>query len=175
MKLVSIEPKSEESASRSLPVRETRPFSSDALPEVESPDATGSNRKVLIVDDNAIVVKAIELKLKGCGYSVITATGPCEGLSAARNELPDAIVLDLNFTLDDTFSSFNWNGLNVLKWFKHIKEVAGIPVIVLTADEPGKSKQLALADGAAAFFQKPVDVNAFLAELRKLTANKSRN
>jgi len=146
-------------------------LSSDAPPDPAQASA-GANRKILIVDDNAIVVKAFEFKLKGCGFNVITATDATEGLSAARREKPEAIVLDLNFPINENFSSLNWNGLHILQWLKRYKDVADIPIIILTADEPGKSKDLVLAAGAAAFFQKPVDLKAFLAELLKLISHK---
>ena len=133
----------------------------------------GANRKLVIVDDNAVVLKAFQFKLKGCGFEVATATNAAEGLAAVRKEKPAAIVLDLNFAPGENFSSLNWNGLHILQWLKRYKDVADIPIIILTADEPGKSKDLVLAAGAAAYFQKPVVLKTFVTELVKLIGNKS--
>lgn len=145
-------------------------LSSDAAPDAAQASA-GADRKILIVDDNAIVVKAFQFKLKGYGFNVITATDAADGLSAARREKPAAIVLDLNFPPGETFSSLNWDGLHILQWLKRFKDVSDIPILILTADEAGKSKDLVLAAGAAAFFQKPVDLKVFIAELLKLLGN----
>lgn len=149
-------------------LREKQVFTSADGPPDAAQVSLGANRKILIVDDNAIVLKAFEFKLKGCGFQVIAAANATEGISAARREKPSAIVLDMNFAPGENFSSLNWSGLHILQWLKRYKDVADIPIIILTADDPGKSKDLVLASGAAAFFQKPVDLKAFLAELVKL-------
>jgi len=134
--------------------------------------SVGANRKIVIVDDNAIVLKAFQLKLKSCGFEVITTTNAAEGLAAARKDKPAAIVLDLNFAPGENFSSLNWNGLHILQWLKRYKDVADIPILILTADEPGKSKDLVIAAGAAAYFQKPVNLKTFVTELVKLIGDK---
>ena len=152
--------------------RERQAFTSSDGPVEASLSSVGANRKILIVDDNAFVLKAFEFKLKGCGFNVITAMDSTAGIGAARREKPDAIVLDLNFPPGQNFSSLNWSGLHILQWLKRYKDVADIPIIILTADEPGKSKDLVLAAGAAAFFQKPVDLKAFVAELARLIGDK---
>ena len=152
--------------------REKQAFSSGDAPVDASLASAGANRKILIVDDNAFVLKAFQFKLKGCGFNVITAVDATEGITAARREKPDAIVLDMNFPPGQNFSSLNWSGLHILQWLKRYKDVADIPIIILTGDEPGKSKDLVLAAGAAAFFQKPVDLKAFVAELVRLINGK---
>lgn len=152
--------------------REKQAFTSGDAPADASLAAAGANRKILIVDDNAFVLKAFQFKLKGCGFNVITAADATEGITAARKEKPDAIVLDMNFPPGQNFSSLNWSGLHILQWLKRYKDVADIPILILTADEPGKSKDLVLAAGAAAFFQKPVDLKAFVAELLRLLGGK---
>jgi len=142
----------------------------------EAAQATiGQDRKILIVDDNAVAAKAFELKLKACGFTVVTVTEPSVGISAARRERPDALILDLNFDSDGSFTSLNWNGKLLLEWLKHFKDLADIPIIILTVDEPNRSKDAVIAAGASAFFQKPVDMKVFMAELTRLVGNKPRN
>jgi two-component system KDP operon response regulator KdpE len=152
---------------------EQHPFNSDTPLEASHATA-GANRKILIVDDNPLVLKAFQLKLKSCGFNVIAVADPSEGIKAARHEMPVAVILDLHFRpgRNVAFSSMNWSGLHILQWLKHYKEVADIPIIVLTVDDPGESKEHALAAGAAAFFQKPVELKTFLAELLKLIGDK---
>jgi hypothetical protein len=57
----------------------------------------GKNRKVLVVDDNPVVLKSFELKLKASGFDVLTATEGAAAVSLARQTKPDLIVLDINF------------------------------------------------------------------------------
>ena len=46
-------------------------------------------KKILVVDDNEIVVRTLSLKLQGAGYQVITALDGAEAVAAARKETPD--------------------------------------------------------------------------------------
>lgn len=159
-------------------LREKQPFAAEGerageLP-VESPVVGGSGRKVLVVDDNEIVLKACELKLKANGFTVVTARDPSACLSAAREEAPDAVVLDYHFPPGEVFSSCNWDGVQILRWLKQSKEAVGVPVIILTGDESEKNKRLALAEGAAAYFQKPVDWKVFATTLSDLIDKRPR-
>jgi DNA-binding response OmpR family regulator len=156
------------------PLREKQPFIADGDRAGESPAVGGAGRKVLVVDDNAIVLKACELRLKANGFDVVTAPDASACLGAVREETPDAIVLDLNFPAGEVFCSLNWDGVHILRWLKHCKEAAGVPVIILTGDESEKNKQLALAEGAAAHFQKPVDWKVFAGTLASLIGQKPR-
>jgi len=57
----------------------------------------GQPKKILVVDDNEIVIKTISLKLQGAGYQVLTAMDGSTAVSTARKEAPDLILLDLSF------------------------------------------------------------------------------
>ncbi len=160
----------------SAPAREKQPF----LPE-EVTDSSGSNscspvgggRRILVVDDNPVVVRALELKLKASGFNVITAADGAEGIRIARKEKPELIVLDINFRPTENFSSLNWDGINIMQWLRKLQDVSSIPVVILTMEDPSRYKEATVAVGAAAFFQKPVDYKAFLAALLQLLGNAS--
>jgi CheY-like chemotaxis protein len=156
-------------------LREKQPFTSVDTPVDANQALPGVNRKILIVDDDAIVLKTFQLKLKGCGFNVISAAEAAEGIGAVRRERPEAVILDLNFPPGENFSSLNWNGMHILQWLKRYKDVADIPIIILTGDDPGKSKDTVLAAGASVFFQKPVDLKVFLSELLRLIGDKPRS
>src|ERR1700692_1662379 len=117
----------------------------------------GHNRKILVVDDNAVVLKAFELKLATLGFKVITATDGPMAVSCARKEKPDLIVLDVNFPPDVGSSGLQWDGFNIMQWLGRFKEVADIPVIIITSGDPAKLRPKALAAGAVGFFQKPLN------------------
>ena len=80
---------------------EQTPFVADNSSKVRLESAKGAafgqNRKILVVDDNGVVLKAFELKLKALGFKVLTATDGSGAVSLARQERPDLIVLDINF------------------------------------------------------------------------------
>ncbi len=162
----------EQTSSREARRPEKQPFAAEGDGADESAVIGGSGLKVLVVDDNAIVLKACELKLKANGFKVVTAPDASTCLCAAREEVPDAIVLDLNFPTSEVFSALNWDGLRILRWLRQCAEAPRVPVIILTGDESEKNRQLALAEGAAAHFQKPVDWKVFISTLANLIGSK---
>ena len=70
-------------------------------------------RKILVVDDNEIIIKTISLKLPGAGYQVITAMDGAQTMAAARKENPDLILLDIGFPPDVT--SVQWDGYRIME------------------------------------------------------------
>ncbi len=130
--------------------------------------AVGKNRKILVVDDNPIVLKAFDLKLKTFGFNVLTAIDGSQAVSLARQEKPDLIVLDINFPPDVGSSGLQWDGFNIMEWMGRFKEVSHIPVIIITSAEPAKVRDKALGAGAVAFFQKPINNEEFLQTIQKI-------
>jgi CheY-like chemotaxis protein len=158
----------------STPVREKQPFLPDegtGLGGNDSGPSVGGGRKILVVDDNPVVVRALELKLKASGFSVITAADGAEGIRIARKEKPELIVLDINFRPTENFSSLNWDGITIMQWLRKVQDVSSIPVVILTMEDPSRYKEATVAGGAAAFFQKPVDYKAFLGAILQLLGN----
>lgn len=138
-----------------------------ALPGEAQP-SVGANRKILVVDDNAVVLKAMAGKLSASGFNVVTVAESAAGVGAARKECPDLVILDINFPPDNGFSSLQWDGLNILQWFQRFEELKHIPVIIITADDPVKHKEKTLAAGATAFFKKPVDHEQLVAAIMQI-------
>src|SRR5579871_1175002 len=134
--------------------------------DVGSVASLGQNRKILVVDDNQVVLKAFDLKLKAVGFQVLTAQDGATAVSLARAERPDVIVLDISFPPEVGSSGLQWDGFNIMQWMQRFQEVAGTPVIIITGGDPDKFKAKALAAGAAAFFQKPINHEQFLIAVR---------
>ncbi len=128
--------------------------------------------KVLVVDDNLVVLKTFEAKLKAGGFNVITAREAAEAVGIARKEKPDLIVLDINFPPPESFTSLQWDGLNTLQWFKRYEDVAAIPIVVITSATSEEYKKQALGAGAAAFYIKPVNFDELLAAIPGIAAPK---
>ena len=121
-------------------------------------------RKILVVDDNEIVIKTISLKLQGAGYQVITAMDGAEAVAAARKENPDLILLDIDFPPDVT--SVQWDGFRIMEWFHRLDATKRIPVIIITGSEDLKLKERANSSGAVAYFQKPLEHDQLLKVVR---------
>lgn len=134
----------------------------DAAEPVSPENSFGQNRKILIVDDNPVVLKAFELKLKASGFQVLTAGDGSAAVSVARHERPDLIVLDMNFPPDVGSSGLQWNGFNIMQWMHRFTEAADIPVIIISSEDVTKFKDKAAAAGAVACFQKPINHEEFL-------------
>jgi CheY-like chemotaxis protein len=121
-------------------------------------------KKILVVDDNEIVIKSITLKLQGAGYQVITAMDGSEAVAMARKENPDLILLDISFPAD--VGGVAWDGFRIMEWFHRLDTAKRIPVIVITGSEEPKTKERATAAGAVAFFQKPLEHDYLLKVIR---------
>lgn len=126
--------------------------------------AKQADKKILVVDDNEVILKTISLKLRGAGYQVVTALEGSEAMSAARKEIPDLILLDISFPLSG--SGMEWDGFRMMEWFNRLEAVKKIPIIVISGSEELRDKERALAAGAVAFFQKPIDHDDLLKVIR---------
>jgi DNA-binding response OmpR family regulator len=114
--------------------------------------------KILVVDDDPDLVKALRLRLRANNCEVITASDGYSVIAAAQKEHPDVIILDLGLPAGD--------GFVVLERLQSSDTLSSIPVIVLTARDPQGNEQRALKAGAAAFFQKPVDNDELMNVIR---------
>jgi two-component system KDP operon response regulator KdpE len=127
-----------------------------------------NRKKILIVDDSAIILRALSMKLKSSGYDVLTAADGSEAVAAARQQKPDLILLDLSFPPDVGHGGgVPWDGFLIMDWMRRFEEAKNIPVIVITGGDPAKYKARALASGAVSYFQKPVDNDKLLAMIRQ--------
>jgi CheY-like chemotaxis protein len=142
--------------------RDPAPAPAGKPADSQSRTSIGKGKKILVVDDNLIVLKAFELKLKGCGFDVVTTTEGATAVSLARQQKPDLIVLDINFPPDVGSSGLAWDGFSIMQWMRRFQEASSIPVIVITSGEAAKYKDKALNAGASGFFQKPINFDDFL-------------
>jgi len=114
--------------------------------------------KILLVDDDPDLLRALRLRLRANNYEVTTATNGYAAIASAQKERPSLIILDLGLPVGD--------GFVVLDRLQNIDSLSGIPVIVLSARDPQTNEERALKSGAAAFFQKPADNEELLNVIR---------
>jgi CheY-like chemotaxis protein len=131
-----------------------------------------NRKKILVVDDNLVILKMMSLKLTANGYDVITAEDGSAAVSAVRKEKPDLILLDLSFPPDVAHGGgVAWDGFLIMAWLRRLEEAKHIPIIVISGGEPAKFESRALAAGACSFFHKPIDNDALLKVIRDTLAN----
>ena len=111
--------------------------------------------KVLVVDDDPALLRALRIGLEARGFEVMVAHSGAEGLSRAAQAIPDLIVLDLGLP--------DLDGVEVCRRLRQWTEV---PVIVLSALDSEDRKVLALDSGADDYVTKPFGMHELEARLR---------
>ncbi|GAB6087999.1 response regulator [Alkaliphilus crotonatoxidans] len=111
--------------------------------------------KILIVDDEPLLVKGLKYSLEQDGYEIITAVDGEEAIEMAFNEVPDLILLDLMLPKID--------GLEVCQ---KIREHQQTPIIMLTAKGEDMSKILGLEYGADDYLTKPFNILELKARIK---------
>ncbi|MGH7468580.1 MAG: sigma-54-dependent transcriptional regulator [Longimicrobiales bacterium] len=119
------------------------------------------NPRVLVADDQADVIEALRLLLKGESFEVEAATSPAGVLSAIENRDFDAVLMDLNYTRDTTSGK---EGLDLLLRVKELD--SSLPVMVMTAWGSIQSAVEAMRRGARDYVEKPWDNARLLTALR---------
>ena len=125
-------------------------------------------KKILVADDNKIILKAVGMVLESSGYEVITATDGAAVVSIVDREIPHLILLDLLFPPDAMDVGMHWDGFSIMRWLRNMSEARDIPIIIISGAEPAKYEALSLAAGARAFLPKPLDMDELVATIRKV-------
>jgi two-component system chemotaxis response regulator CheY len=112
--------------------------------------------KALVVDDSALARRNVRRALEAAGLEVIDAEDGISALERYFLERPDVVLLDLVMK--------GMYGLEVMNKLREIDP--GVRVIIISADIQQPSQQLAFAQGACAFVQKPVDDRELLDAVR---------
>jgi two-component system, OmpR family, KDP operon response regulator KdpE len=114
-----------------------------------------SGTRILVVDDEPQILRALQMKLSSEGYDVETARTSAEALTTAASRPPEAVILDL--LLPDG------RGTDVCR---ELREWYSAPIIVLSAVGDESEKVAALDAGADDYVTKPFGVDELLARLR---------
>jgi two-component system KDP operon response regulator KdpE len=114
-----------------------------------------SGARILVVDDEPQILRALQTNLRGAGYEVETAATAEEALAAIAIRPPEAVILDL--VLPDE------RGTEVCR---KLREWSAIPIVVLSAVGDEQEKVAALDAGADDYVTKPFGMDELLARLR---------
>ena len=111
--------------------------------------------RILVVDDEIEIVRALERSLAAHGFEVFTAGSGEEALEAISHHRPDLMLLDLGLP-----------GMSGLEVCKRVRAQSNLPIIVLSVKDTEHDKVLALDLGADDYVSKPFGMNEVLARLR---------
>lgn len=104
-------------------------------------------KKVLIVEDDSSISKALEIRISSYGYLVSKASDAVFAMSEIMNRTPDVVVLDINLP--------GGSGLTVAERMRENSATAAVPVIFITASKRKGLRQDAEQLNAIAFLEKP--------------------
>jgi two-component system KDP operon response regulator KdpE len=111
--------------------------------------------KVVVIDDEAAICRALRINLSARNYDVATAGDGASGLAAIARERPDVVILDLGLP--------DMDGTDVIRG---VRGWTTTPIIVLSAREQEAAKVAALDAGADDYVTKPFGMDELLARLR---------
>ena len=113
--------------------------------------------KILVVDDEDLLVKGIRFNLQNDGYHVITGSTGLEAVMLTQSERPDLVVLDVMMPEMDGLTACS-----------KIREFSNIPIILLTAKVQDMDKLMGFEHGADDYLTKPFNILELKARIRAL-------
>jgi len=115
------------------------------------------SKKILIVDDDALMRRSLAFNLEQAGYRASTAGSAEDALEIARLERPDLVLLDIGLP-----------GMDGLDALRQLKEQFDLPVIFVTARRRELDEVVGLELGADDYVTKPFDLNVLLAHIKSV-------
>ena len=119
--------------------------------------------RIVIVDDDRETREVLQAALELRGYRVVQAQSGLRLISYLHVDRPDLILLDVMMSWID--------GFELCRAVKRNPEFADIPVVFVSGRGDDKDIADGLACGAAAYFVKPLDIDALLAKVAELTSS----
>ncbi len=113
--------------------------------------------RILIVDDDLVIIKFLRANLKASDYDTLTAMDGAEALEVIERELPDLVILDIMMP--------NMDGFEVCR---QLREWSRLPVIMLSARGDATDKVKCLNLGADDYITKPFGVGELIARVRSM-------
>ncbi len=112
-------------------------------------------KRILLVDDDALLRRSLAFNLEQAGYAAQTAQNAEDALSIARLNPPDLVVLDIGLP-----------GMDGLQALRILRDDLRLPVILLTARRRELDEVLGLELGADDYITKPFDLDVLLARIK---------
>lgn len=110
--------------------------------------------RILLVDDDEALRRLMRIELSDT-YEIVDSGEPDQGLALALECKPDAILLDLRMP--------KYSGYELLQTFTSFSRTHTIPVIIVSGEAGGQTKEYCKQLGAVGYFEKPIDFDALRA------------
>lgn len=133
-----------------------------AAPASGAPSPPARGAKVVLVEDDEDLRRAVEIRLKAEGFVVAAVADATNAVRTVRTHEADVVVLDLGLP--------GGGGMFVLEALKANTQLSSIPVIVLSARDKESASPAALAAGAVEYLQKPAEPADLAAAIRRVLA-----
>jgi DNA-binding response OmpR family regulator len=131
-------------------------------PGETAPIKAETQKKILVVDDDPVTVKALTLALTSKGYAVSSASDGSQAIGIVRDETPDMLLVDVNLEPHDAFGGAAlFDGFQVTRWLRHVT-AKQIPAIIISATDKADYRTYAAKIGAETFMAKPISNAALL-------------
>ncbi len=121
--------------------------------------------RVLIVDDSPTEIFAFKRMLEEQGYEVISANNAEDGVTMAKQELPNLVLMDVVMP--------GMNGFQATRKIAKDPATAHIPVIMITTKDQETDRIWAMRQGARDYVVKPPVASEFLAKIRAILSEAS--
>jgi DNA-binding response OmpR family regulator len=118
------------------------------------------DKKILLIEDEPDILKTTVIFLESEGFQVITATDGLEGLSRARTQNPDMIILDIMLPKLD--------GYKICRMLKFDEKYKHIPIILFTGRAQESDRQMGKDVCGDAYITKPFEPSILLEKIKEL-------
>jgi CheY-like chemotaxis protein len=147
------------------------PRAAEAVAPLKEETPTNPNgKRVLIVDDDPLFLKATSKKLLTAGFQVRTAKESAEAIAALGEHPADVVLLDINFPPDICNGGMgSWDGFQILSWLRGLPVAKGVRFIMVSSSDSASDRQRAQQLGAVAYYRKPLDHNRLFTEVNAAT------
>lgn len=116
--------------------------------------------RILIIDDDTLILKMLESILAPRGFTPLLERNPARGIERLRADAPDALILDVMMP--------DISGYDLCRQIRATADVAHVPILMLTARAQPIDRRTALAAGANDYLEKPVKPKELVARLETL-------
>jgi len=119
-------------------------------------------KKILVADDDPVMIKLLQFNLRRSGYEVTIAREGLSVISMAKAEPPDLAILDLMLP--------GCTGFDIVKEFKDDERLKDVPLIIVTGQGREGATDELLSVGADSVFTKPFSPKILIARIQDLLA-----
>jgi DNA-binding response OmpR family regulator len=118
--------------------------------------------RVVIADDDKVVIRLLSAGLRRSGFEVIPAYDAMQAIMATMRHLPDVVLLDINMP--------GGTGIEVIRRIRASSKTTLTPILAMTATATAVERDMALELGAMDCLEKPLDIEELVLRLNAIAA-----